>query len=295
MVDKIIPIRIRRGDKSTRTPRDNGLPVVQEVAGVIPIAGAPLKAAIGGLLAVLQLIDRCTQNTNAPTAQTPDEEDRRKRLIKMLEDTTSTLGEMRSVMRGSPALAQEIAGCSSKIDEYIGETTLVYLMQQQTDITTIMHTQQTQFQSIMQVLKTLYSRQLPTDITSATVTMVDATGREHRMLLDQCSSFDRLVTFLPGILHQCRPDEAEIQQWYIDQGQYDIVIDDGTNVTQLTRESDVWSTIQPGTKMVMRIITAEVVRSFSARCRCRCGKWNDIKVDGATLVDALVHGCTITW
>ncbi|KAI5996542.1 hypothetical protein F5J12DRAFT_852938 [Pisolithus orientalis] len=167
-------------------------------------------------------------------------------------------------------------------------------MQLQTDVTTLGQTQQTQFESIMQVLMALDARHLPTTIAPGYVIMVDATGREHNMLLDQCSSVDRLLAFLPGILHQCRPDEAEIQQWYIDKGQYDIVIDDGTNVTQLTRESDVWSTIQPGTKIIMRIITVEVVRIFSARCRCRCGKWNDVEVDGATLMDALVHGCSIT-
>lgn len=202
---------------------------------------------------------------------------------------------MRSRMRGSILLTQEIAGCSSKINEYLSEITALSQMQLQTDVTTLGQTQQTQFESIMQVLMALDARHLPTTIAPGYVIMVDATGREHNMLLDQCSSVDRLLAFLPGILHQCRPDEAEIQQWYIDKGQYDIVIDDGTNVTQLTRESDVWSTIQPGTKIIMRIITVEVVRIFSARCRCRCGKWNDVEVDGATLMDALVHGCSITW
>jgi hypothetical protein len=33
------------------------LPVVRAIAGAIPIAGAPVQAAIGGLLAILQIID----------------------------------------------------------------------------------------------------------------------------------------------------------------------------------------------------------------------------------------------
>ncbi|KIK16579.1 hypothetical protein PISMIDRAFT_71548, partial [Pisolithus microcarpus 441] len=86
------------------------------------------------------------------------------------------------------------------------------------------------------------------------VVVVDATGEQHRMLLDQCRSLDQLRDFLPGILSQCRPDRARIQWWYIDRDQYDFVIDDGTNVTQLTRESDVWSTIEAGTKIIMRVI-----------------------------------------
>ncbi|OAX35164.1 hypothetical protein K503DRAFT_392647 [Rhizopogon vinicolor AM-OR11-026] len=34
------------------------LPVVQSAAGAIPLAGAPIQAAIGGLLVILQAIDK---------------------------------------------------------------------------------------------------------------------------------------------------------------------------------------------------------------------------------------------
>jgi hypothetical protein len=36
------------------------LPIVQDAAGAIPIAGSPLKAVIGGVLKVLNAIDECT-------------------------------------------------------------------------------------------------------------------------------------------------------------------------------------------------------------------------------------------
>ncbi|KAI6014248.1 hypothetical protein PISMIDRAFT_643701, partial [Pisolithus microcarpus 441] len=97
------------------------------------------------------------------------------------------------------------------------------------------------------------------------------------------------------ILSKCRLDKAHIQQWYIDRGQYDFVIDDGTNMTQLMRESGIWSTIEPGTKIVMRVITTEVSRMLSARYQCYCGTWNEVKVDQATVVNALKDGFTITW
>jgi hypothetical protein len=32
-------------------------PMVQAVAGVIPVAGAPLQAVVGGLLSIIQMID----------------------------------------------------------------------------------------------------------------------------------------------------------------------------------------------------------------------------------------------
>ena len=34
-------------------------PMVQAVAGVIPVAGTPLKAAVDGLLYIIQMIDVC--------------------------------------------------------------------------------------------------------------------------------------------------------------------------------------------------------------------------------------------
>ncbi|KAI6129897.1 hypothetical protein EV401DRAFT_1884727 [Pisolithus croceorrhizus] len=107
-IGRVIPIRIRipwRRDKSTKMLHDHSiaagscdvsarmtLPVVQATVEAIPVAGAPLKAAISRLLAVLQVKDRYFQNredldgltyrlynlschiANVPTAQSPSEE-----------------------------------------------------------------------------------------------------------------------------------------------------------------------------------------------------------------------------
>ncbi|KIN97437.1 hypothetical protein M404DRAFT_1006089 [Pisolithus tinctorius Marx 270] len=99
---------------------------------------------------------------------------------------------------------------------------------------------------------------------------------------------------LPGLLHQGRPDEAEVQRWYIDKGQYDFVLDDGTSVTQLTSDNDLRSRVQAGTKIVMRAVIGEVDSSFSAEYRCHCRTWNCLKTYTATLSDALAHGCCVT-
>ncbi|KAG2748747.1 hypothetical protein P692DRAFT_20535654 [Suillus brevipes Sb2] len=71
------------------------LPLVQDIAGAIPLLGAPMKAAISGLLTGLQAIDRRSQNKsdldaltsrlnrlclnlcNAPPARDPAEQYRR--------------------------------------------------------------------------------------------------------------------------------------------------------------------------------------------------------------------------
>ncbi|KAI5989756.1 hypothetical protein EDD15DRAFT_1300871 [Pisolithus albus] len=189
---------------------------------------------------------------------------------------------MRNRICGSTRLTQDLAGCSGKINDYLLEFTALSQMQLQADL--------------HRVIALLQAHPTPTErtITTGCVILVDATGREHNMLLDQCRSFERLLAFLPGILHQCRPDEAWIQQWYIDRGQYDFVIDNGTDVTQLTRESDIWSTIQPETKIVMRIIAMRIAKRAFPRYQCYCGTWSYFEVDEAAALHALEHGVTIT-
>ncbi|KAI5992229.1 hypothetical protein EDD15DRAFT_1044528 [Pisolithus albus] len=210
--------------------------------------------------------------------------------IRVLEDTTSELCEMRGRSSWSVRLTQDIAGCSNRISSYLLQFTAL----SQVQLTDLIHTLLTEIRYTRQALVALEAR-LPVVMTRSCVVVVDATGEEHRMLLDQCCSFDRLVAFLPGILSKCRPDRAHIQQRFIDQNQFDFVIDDGTNMTQLTRGSDVWSTIEAGTKIIMRVITTEVSRGFSARYQCHCGKWNEVNGNEAAVLEALKDGVTITW
>lgn len=113
-------------------------------------------------------------------------------------------------------------------------------------------------------------------------------------MLDQCTSFQQPRDVLPSLLYQCRPDTAEVQRWYVHRGQYDFVLDDDTDVTQLTRENSLRSGIQAGAGIVMRIIIEEAVSSFLATYRCRCGTWNDTKVSTVSLPDASKHGYSIT-
>ena len=101
---------------------------------------------------------------------------------------------------------------------------------------------------------------------------------------------------LSVVLFQSRPDEAEIQKWYIERRQYDFVIDDGTNVIQLTRESDIWSNMESGTRITMRVIIEEVVNSIVTTIyTCPCGTPNAVNVSIGDLTAALQRGCSITW
>ncbi|KAI5992500.1 hypothetical protein EDD15DRAFT_991067 [Pisolithus albus] len=206
------------------------LPVVQAVVAAVPGVGGQLVAAINGFLTVVKVMDTLIQNrqglddltrrlctlgrriANAPTTQTPFEEDNRRELIRVLDETANELLEMRRRNPGSPRLTQDISGCLSKIDRALIDYTAFSLMEHPQ----VMHTQLTR-----------------------TVVVVDATGKEHNMLLEHCCSFEQLRDFLPVLLGNCQPDKRHIQRWYIDREQYDFVIDNGTSIVQLTRESAI--------------------------------------------------------
>ncbi|KAF8838292.1 hypothetical protein BDN67DRAFT_103594 [Paxillus ammoniavirescens] len=69
-----------------------------------------------------------------------------------------------------------------------------------------------------------------------TVKLIDATGREHRIQLDDCMNFQQLSHMVQVILRR-----------------YDFCIDKGSEVTVLS-ESDEWSSIEHGATIVMRVV-----------------------------------------
>ncbi|KAG1800729.1 uncharacterized protein BJ212DRAFT_1400088, partial [Suillus subaureus] len=72
------------------------LPLVQAVTGAIPLVGAPMQAAIGGLLTGLQAID------------------------------VRALTTLRERCLASTSVTQAIAGCFVKIDRYLAEYLVVF-------------------------------------------------------------------------------------------------------------------------------------------------------------------------
>jgi hypothetical protein len=55
--------------------------------------------------------------------------------------------------------------------------------------------------------------------------------------------------------------DAQIQRRYIEKGEYDLCIDEGMQVTLLT--SHEWSSIEAGTKIVMRVTIEQQITPFS--------------------------------
>lgn len=279
------------------------LPMVQAVASVIPLVGAPMQAAIGGLLTSLQAIDRRNQNKadlnslvlrlnrlsrelcNASPASDPVEQSRRESFVRMLQDTSTRVTMLRQRCFALTPVTQAIAGCFVEIDRYLAEYLWSSSMQSQRDIRevlVILQREQEDRQNFLMTIENLVTRQYSSVGPTATqlietatrgcVTLIDATGHQHPISVDFCTSFEQFNEMLE-VLFKCNSTEARIQRRYMESGQYDLCIDEGTQVTRLT--SNEWSKLEAGTKVVMRIIIQQQMISPSGvSYKCPCGAVN---------------------
>ncbi|KAN0082346.1 hypothetical protein V8E55_008141 [Tylopilus felleus] len=123
-------------------------------------------------------------------------------------------------------------------------------------------------------------RTLPTSPTAMQVlrfvTLIDATGREHPILMQCCTSFEQLQVMLKMVL-KCKARDAQVQRRYLDAGLYDLSIDQGVEVVQVTDEASGWPSIDAGTKLIMRVVFQQKQRSCKLyRCQL-CGAPNRVE------------------
>ncbi|KAG2076200.1 hypothetical protein BDR04DRAFT_1149255 [Suillus decipiens] len=298
------------GDSSARKASDMAqaiLPFVQDVAGAIPFAGPPMQAAISGLLSILQAIDRRSQNKadldclasrlhrlsshlcNAPTAQDPLEHHRRDFIIRytssscvleftrhrgelrMLQDISTQVTQLSNRGLAYTSVTQAIIGCSNEIDRYLADYSVwSSQMQSQHDIHEVLAILRRQKDSVGPTVT-----QLTAAVILGCVTLVDATGHEHAISVTFCASFQQLNDMLQ-VLFKRDSIEAQLQRRYMEQGQYDLCIDDDKQVTRLT--SHKWPSIEAGTKIVMRVvIEQQTTPSSGVDYKCHfCGAVNHI-------------------
>ncbi|KAG1870376.1 hypothetical protein C8R48DRAFT_698263 [Suillus tomentosus] len=278
----ISSVTASHGDSFSRAASDGAqtfLPVVQAIASAIPIAGPPMQAAIGGLLSILQIIDRRSQNQadlnrlrerlqrlgshlcNAPTAQNPSEQDRRNSIIRILQETSAQLTKLQKRRLEHASVTQAIAGCSIEIDRYLLESLWSFQMQSHHDPhegSAILRRQQDSVGPT--------AAQLTAAVTLGCVKLIDATGYEHPISVTCCTSFQQLDKMLQ-VLFECKSIEARIQRQYMEQGRYDLCIDDDKQVTRLT--SHEWPRIEAGTTIVMRIVF-EQTRKIGSQVEYQC-------------------------
>ncbi|KAG2120204.1 hypothetical protein BD769DRAFT_1020616 [Suillus cothurnatus] len=279
------------------------LPFVQAIAGAIPHVGAPMQAAIGGLLMGLQAIDRHGQNKadleslilrlnrlnlnlcNAPPAWDPVEQYQRDSFVRMLQDTSIRVTMLREHYLASTSVTQAIAGCFTEIDRYLADYLWLSQIQSQRDMheaLAILRKEKEDRQKFLVLIESMVMRgqssmgPFATHL-AGTVTLVDATGHHHAISVNFCTSYQQLNNML-RVLFERDANEAQIQRRYIEEGKYDLCIDEGTQVTTLT--SDKWSNIEPGTKLVMRVtIQQKTILGDDVDYKCHfCGAVNRLGI-----------------
>ncbi|KAG1778196.1 hypothetical protein EV702DRAFT_1196615 [Suillus placidus] len=278
------------------------LPFVQAAASAIPLVGGIVQAAVGVSLTGLQAIDRRNQNKadlnslilrldrlsrelcNALPASDPVEQSRRDSFIRMLQDTLARVTALRERCLASTPVTQAIAGCFVEIDRYLAEYSWSSQMQSQRDIREVLQREQEDRQSFLMTIESLVTRaqssvgptatQLIGTATRGCVTLIDATGHQHPIPVNFCTSYEQFNEMLK-VLFKCNSIEAQIQRRYMESGQYDLCIDEGTQVTRLT--SNEWSRLEVGMKVVMRIIIEQQTTSSSGvSYKCPCGAANTL-------------------
>lgn len=270
------------------------LPLVQAFTGVIPVVGAPINAAIGGLLQILQVMNTRDQNKaalddltsrlyrlyihlcNAPPALDPLEHSRRDVLARKLQDTSARLKKLQKRRLAYKSVTQAITGCSTDINNYLMECLWSSQMQTQhgtRELLIISRRRQEGSQNIEQSFAEPSASHLAGIVARSCVTLVDATGHHHEISVNFCASYQQLDKML-RVLFERDAIEAKIQRRYIEEGKYDLCIDRGTQVTPLT--SHKWSSIEPGTKIVMRVtIQQETMSGSDVDYKCHfCGTVN---------------------
>ncbi|KIK37728.1 hypothetical protein CY34DRAFT_443873 [Suillus luteus UH-Slu-Lm8-n1] len=121
------------------------------------------------------------------------------------------------------------------------------------------------------------------------VTLVDATGHHHDIPINFCTSYQQLNNML-RVLFERDAIEAQIQKWYIEEGEYDLCIDEGMQVTPLT--SRKWSSIEAGTKIVMRVTIKQRTDTLS-EVKYNCGFCGALNHLGVKSVNYQFRGRTV--
>lgn len=96
------------------------------------------------------------------------------------------------------------------------------------------------------------------------------------------------------VVLRCKARDAQVQRRYLDAGLYDLSIDKGEQVVQVTGEPSRWPCIDAGTKLIMRVVFQQKQRSCKVH-RCQlCGTSNRVECPDPTECGWLTEG-SIDW
>ncbi|KAG2355582.1 hypothetical protein BDR07DRAFT_411542 [Suillus spraguei] len=224
----------------------------------------------------------------------------------MLQDTSAQVTTLRDRCLASIPVTQAIAGCFVEIDRYLAEYLVVSYSLTKLCITLLLEQWSSQMQSQRDICEILVVLQRERDdrqnisvmiqsfvtrgqssveptasqsvgtATRGCITLIDITGHQHPISVNFCTSFEQFNDMLKA-LFECNSIEARIQRQCMESGQYDLCIDEGTQVTRLT--SNEWPRFEVDAKVVMRIlIQQQMSPSSGVSYRCSCGVVNTLGV-----------------
>jgi hypothetical protein len=208
----------------------------------------------------------------------------------MLQDISAHVTQLYNRGLGYTPITQAIAGCSNEIDRYLADYSFSSQMQSQH----VIYEMQKILERQEEFLRSVF---LPGQFSVGPmvklgfVKLVDATDHLHAIPMDVCDSFERFNEQLQ-LLFKCNSDEARIQRQYMEEGRFDLCIDDDKQVTRLT--SHEWPSITAGTTIVMRVIFERRTSSSRDDYHCHfCGAVNNIDI--GAILHSLLHqaGCSI--
>ncbi|PPQ93581.1 hypothetical protein CVT25_001202 [Psilocybe cyanescens] len=246
------------------------------MAGAIPVAGTPLKASIDTLLVVLNGINIKSENRrtinyviqrlycleaniSAMPAVSATVQDRNEELVRKLNTVSDQVKGMnlRSIF-GSTDVQGAILDCIRDIDVLERDYALLALMRTEKRVEQI-------------------ASQIPNVIQQAIIFVKDPTGREYKLLVEQCRSpqVGSIHRQFIGVLrwHLGQTDRRDkIVRSIIDQGYYILYTETGHDVSQLNK----WNMVREGTKIVMSALIDQYRGGDGYQCpRPQCRKWNN--------------------
>ncbi|KAG1766283.1 hypothetical protein EDD22DRAFT_950645 [Suillus occidentalis] len=252
---KVIAFRLKRPEQKGRTQHNSTTTNHEGVSSIPANISNPVSAltpsSIPSLVPPVSAIRQSGLETSTAKLLT---------WLRMLQGTSARVAMLHERRLASTPVMQAIAGCFMDIARYLADYLVLFHSRRVFEKFMILQRQIEDQNKLLITNQSLMIRPQsfmgpstsPGVVVFGCVTLVDATGHHHDIPVNFCTSYQRLNDML-RVLFQRESDaiDAQIQRRYIEKGEYDLCIDEGMQVTLLT--SHEWSSIEAGTKIVMRV------------------------------------------
>ncbi|KDR84604.1 hypothetical protein GALMADRAFT_237493 [Galerina marginata CBS 339.88] len=275
-----------------------GLSIISPLVGAVPVVGSPAKAAIDGLLVVLNAIDQIGQNKqdvqnlrsklhrlanqiSVIPAAGSDFGTSRDCLTRRLNETTKKL----RVLCDRPrfhyvSVAKEIKQCSQDVDSHLLEFSALNNMQlvsyaEKNDKRVEGMARQIESMAMTLQATRALTQQMLLKLSTGFIELQDATGRSHPIPMDMARSLRQFSAAMSAVFDS-KTAQGSLLLRYMGTREYILSITNGDGqVHQITNEED-WLRLQPGTTVTMSIILVKDGTRYREYLCPFCKVWNDV-------------------